>query len=373
MAGVLLAPVPAGPALAHGADAPAGTNYRARLTGVSPAVPGVRLRVIEAGARLELTNTGGREIEVLGYEGEPYLRVGPDGVWENVNSAATYLNASVSTSTTVPAGTGPTVPPAWRNISDRPTVRWHDHRTYWMSEDRPPAVAADPTRTHRVRDWTVDLRDGVTPITATGTLDWVPPPYAGGWWAAVVLAGVAVAALGLLRGRFALWPMAAASTLAGLSALAYTAGREIDAGNDTLGTALPALLSTQLWPALTGLGALAAAAFAVTRRPSADFALALAGVCTGVFVGLANAGALVNSVVPAPWPPVAARVLDVLALGAGFGITAAAVLRMRATALAAGTGPADGAGEPAAAGTAAPHARRAPLTLRAALDDTADE
>jgi hypothetical protein len=364
---MLVTPVPAAPALAHGGEAPAGTNYRAGITGVSPATPGVRVRVIEAGSRLELTSTSAREIEVLGYENEPYLRVSPAGVWENVNSAATYLNASISTSTAIPATAGPTVPPTWRQISDTPTVRWHDHRTYWMSDTPPPAVTADPDRPQRVRDWTVILRDGVSLITVTGTLDWQPPPYAGTWWAAVVLTGALVALLGLLRSRLTPWFLALASAAGGLSALAYTVGRELDAGNDTLGTALPALASTQLWPALTGLGGLAAAAFTLARRPSADFALALAGVCIGVFVGVSNAGALVNSVVPAPWPPTVARLLDLLALALGFGLTVAAVLRMRAAATAAD-------GSPPPAPDAPPvRARRSPLTLKAALDEPADE
>ena len=50
------------------------------VTGFTPAVPGLRIRTVEAGARLELVNHSGREIEVLGYSGEPYLLVKPDGL-----------------------------------------------------------------------------------------------------------------------------------------------------------------------------------------------------------------------------------------------------------------------------------------------------
>src|SRR5262245_20968599 len=82
----------AAPAAAHAADAPDATNYRTTITGLTPALPGVEVRAIEAGARLELTNTAQRTVEVLGYSNEPYLEVRPDGVYQNTNSPATYLN-----------------------------------------------------------------------------------------------------------------------------------------------------------------------------------------------------------------------------------------------------------------------------------------
>ncbi|MBM0240265.1 hypothetical protein JNW88_29915 [Micromonospora sp. ATA32] len=69
----------AAPAAAHGADAPGRHEYRTEVTGVTPARPGLTVRAVEAGARLELVNRTGRNVEVIGYSGEPYLRVGPDG------------------------------------------------------------------------------------------------------------------------------------------------------------------------------------------------------------------------------------------------------------------------------------------------------
>ena len=43
------------------------------MTAVSPAAAGLRVRAVEAGARLELTNHTGTTVEVLGYQNEPYL------------------------------------------------------------------------------------------------------------------------------------------------------------------------------------------------------------------------------------------------------------------------------------------------------------
>ncbi len=86
---------------------------------------------------------------------------------------------------------------------------------------------------------------------------------------------------------------------------------------------------------LVGLGALAAAGYALTRRPAADFALALAGVCVAVFAGVANAAAFASSVVPVPWSPVWARLSVAAVIALGAGVAGAAALRMRAASRAA--------------------------------------
>jgi hypothetical protein len=83
------------PALAHGADAPDATNYRVSIT-AQPPITGVQVRTIEAGARLQLTNHGGRNVEVLGYKNEPYLEIRPDGVYQNYHSPAAYLNITIA-------------------------------------------------------------------------------------------------------------------------------------------------------------------------------------------------------------------------------------------------------------------------------------
>src|SRR5215468_462321 len=143
----------AAPASAHAADAPDATNYRTTITGLTPALPGVEVRAIEAGARLELTNTSSRTVEVLGYSNEPYLDVRPDGVYQNTNSPATYLNATLNGGVVPPANADPTAPPVWQKISDTPTARWHDKRARWAQLQPPPAVAADPGDPHRIADW----------------------------------------------------------------------------------------------------------------------------------------------------------------------------------------------------------------------------
>ncbi|WP_309227324.1 hypothetical protein, partial [Micromonospora thermarum] len=325
----------AAPAAAHGADAPDGTDYRTEVSAVTPARAGLSVRAVEAGARLELTNTGDRPVEVIGYSGEPYLRVGPDGVYENRRSPATYLNRTLAGDTRIPTEADPAAPPDWRRIDGSTTVRWHDQRALWR-ESAPPQVRAAPDREHRVRDWVVPLRAGGEPLEIRGTLDWVPPPDAYTWWVAATLGLLAVGALGLLPagsvpGGRALAVLGGLLVAGGVAGVTYSVGRELDAGADGIGPLLLGLLGGQVWPLLTGLGAIAAGAYALARRPAADFAVALAGACLALFAGVANAAVFARAVAPVPWSPTTARLLVAAALITGTGALAAGALRLHST------------------------------------------
>ncbi|WP_410813268.1 hypothetical protein [Micromonospora sp. 067-2] len=324
----------AAPAAAHGADAPDGTDYRTRTSGVAPARAGLAVRVVEAGARLELTNRTGRAIEVIGYSGEPYLRIGPDGVFENSRSPATYLNRTIAGDTTLPAEADPAAPPSWRRIADGTTVRWHDQRALWRESTPPDAVRAAPEREQRVRDWTVPLRDGDDPVQIVGTLDWVPRPDTYTWWAVTIVGVLVVGALGLLAaaqaGSRALAVLGALLVAGGAVAVLYPVGRELDAGAQGVGGVLVGLLAGQVWSLLTGLGAIAAGCYALARRPAADFAVALAGACLALLAGVANAAVFNRSVAPLPWPAEIARIMVAVVLITGAGATAAGVLRLHA-------------------------------------------
>ncbi|GGL88968.1 hypothetical protein [Micromonospora yangpuensis] len=342
----------AAPAVAHGADAPAGTDYRTGITGVAPARDGVSVRAIEAGARLELTNRSDRPVEVIGYSGEPYLRVGPDGAFENVHSPATYLNRTIAGGTVLPAEADPQAAPQWRRIAEEPTVRWHDRRALWREAEPPAQVRAAPDRVHRVRDWVIPLRDGTEPAELRGTLDWVPPPDPYPWWVGVTVGLLAVGALGLVpagtrAGARALAGIGGLLAAGGLAAGVLIIGREVDAGAEGVGGVLVGLLSGQIWPLLTGLGALVAGGYALARRPAADFTLALAGTCLALFAGIGNAAVFTRSVVPVPWPAQSARILTALLLAAGAGAAAAGILRLRTAAAAAAAAAEAGSGRAA--------------------------
>ena len=176
--------VPASPVFAHGSEDIPATNYRTEVISLEPAPDAVTARVIEAGSRLELTNQGPEEIVVLGYEGEPMLRVGPTGVFENRRSPSIFT--SDTRPLAVPPDATATAEPRWQRTSDGVVARWHDHRI----DPGQGAKAATAS-------WTVPLRQRDRPITLTGTIRHVPGPSPLPWFvaAALLLAGVAAAAV----------------------------------------------------------------------------------------------------------------------------------------------------------------------------------
>ena len=304
VAGAIL--VPATPAFAHGGDTPDATAYRTTVTGISSPEKGLKIRTVEAGARLELSNVTGHSVEILGYAGEPYLDIRPDGTYQNVNSPATYLNQTLTGDTAVPATADPTAPPFWRRVSRSTTVRWHDRRTHWLTAGLPPVAAADPGSEHRLRDWTVPLRVQVTTFEVRGSLDWVPPPRAWLWWAGAGLTALAATFAARRRpGPVAL--------IGGLAPLGYGVLRAVDGGSASAVLILAGVLSLA----------------AVWRHP--PFYLALSGAVLAVFGGLAEIGVLGAAVLPAAGPAWLTRALVVGALGIGAGLALTGVRQIRAT------------------------------------------
>ncbi|WP_433375508.1 hypothetical protein ACQPZX_06070 [Actinoplanes sp. CA-142083] len=292
--------VPATPAFAHGGDAPDATAYRTTVTGISTPEKGLSVRTVEAGARLELTNKTGHSVEVLGYSGEPYLDIRPDGTWQNINSPAAYVNETLTGD--------PTAPPTWRKLSSSTTVRWHDQRTHWLSPGLPPQAAADPSRAHRLRSWTVPLREQVRTFEIRGTLDWEPPPRAWLWWGIAALTGLM--AFGLLR-RWS-WAVRPVALLGAFTPFAYAVSTALDGGAPSLVLVLAGLLPL-------------AAAF---RHP--PFYLALSGACLALFAGFTQAGAFDAAVLPTAGPAWLSRALVTTALGVGVAMALTGVLRLRA-------------------------------------------
>lgn len=168
-----------GPAGAHGgrgAERPPASDYLTEIVSMLPPVDGLSVSVVDAGSRLELRNTSFREVVVFGYDGDPNLRVGPDGVFENSHSAAVFLNAERFGRTSIPITANGDADPVWRRMSLERAVRLHDHRAHWMSDTPPAAVLADPNpSSQRISEWTVPVLIDGDEVTVSGTLGWVVP------------------------------------------------------------------------------------------------------------------------------------------------------------------------------------------------------
>lgn len=162
------------PAQAHGGTG-TGPNSRlhTRLVSVAPSLPGVTVQVGDDGEWVTLANTGETDVVVYGYEKEPYLRVGPDGVWQNMLSPATYMNQSMQIGD-IPDTVDTKAPPRWVRLNLSQSASWHDHRVHWMGGALPPVVQNDLGSAHLVNAWTIRAMQGSTPITITGTISFVP-------------------------------------------------------------------------------------------------------------------------------------------------------------------------------------------------------
>ena len=198
-------------ALAHGEGGRA-TGFTSTIERVTPETQGLELRVLDGDDRLFLRNETGREVIVLGYDEEPYLRFVDDAVYRNVRSPAVYLNADRYALGEVPESADPDAAPVWRRVTEGTAYEWHDHRIQWMSTIAPDEVRADPDSARHVFDWAVPITVAGEPVTIAGSLDYAPVDEGPTAWVFVAATLPMVAALlawALLRSR--LRPEAAAS------------------------------------------------------------------------------------------------------------------------------------------------------------------
>ncbi len=213
--------LPAGPASAHGGNGGSSSDYRAEITGYTDGArgeEGFELQIVQLGSRVELRRTTAHQVVVLGYQGEPYLRLDADGVWENENSPAVYLNRDRFASQAPPATATPDAAPAWKRLHGGDSARWHDHRFHWMSTIPPPQVQADPGRPRVIfADNHLDLLVDGTPVSAVVKLSWVPRPHPWIWLGLVAAAACLALVLIAFRPRVAPWValVAAAAALVG--------------------------------------------------------------------------------------------------------------------------------------------------------------
>lgn len=316
------------PAAAHGAGGIEATNFETTLGGVTPALPGVRVRLIDTGSRLELRNAG-PEVVVLGAVDEPYLRIGPDGAFENRRSPTAGLNRQQVHDTAPPPNPDPLAPPDWHKLSDAPVARWRDHRAHWVASRNPPAVDSAPGERHVVYPrWEVGLRRGVEKATVFGQLTWVPGPSRAPWFGLMAGAFLVTGALGLLRR----WGPALAAVTAVVLTLdvvhASSVAFSFDGG---LGTRLGRVVTGSLYGMVGWV--LAGLAIRLLRRSKVDglYAGVFAGLSIALFGGLLDLATLSRSNTATALPIDVARLCVALTAGAGLGLAAACLLVIQRT------------------------------------------
>lgn len=316
----------AGPASAHVGGGAAGSDYDARIVSVTPEVPGLTVTILQFGDEFELVNETRTEVLVPGYSDEPYLRIGPDGVWRNANSPATYVNLDRYGLTELPDGVDAEAEPDWVQVSTEPQYVWHDHRTHWMTPNLlPPVVAADPTRSHTVSEWTVPLHYGDTEVAVAGVLTWTPPPSPFLTWPVYVVLVLLTAAAGFVA-RSAR-PLGLLMLVGGAAALWHAVATPEPP--TSLGSHAGAVVAALL-PAGTAV-VVAVAGFLVSRRGRGAMAGLLAVVLGWLLLvqGLPDVDVLWTANVLSNGPQVLGRiaVAVLVTFGAGFVIGGIAAVR----------------------------------------------
>jgi hypothetical protein len=314
----------ADPADAHSLTGAQATNYQTRIFGFAPHYAGIEARVIDLGGRIELRNDSPHEVIVLGYENEPYLRIGPAGVLRNQRSPATFLNQTRALPGPVPSSYDAAAAPNWVRIDATPTARWHDHRTHWMAASAPPVVHRDPQHRHVIiRHWVVPLRIDGRRVDLTGDVVWVPGPQP--WpWLLLALAALTMV-VGASLTRLARAGVAVALVIAGASAAVLAVGTwRFSTGS--------------LWARLgaTGyeIGAVVLTGLVVValgrRRRLYDLSPMMlpAGLLVAIGGGLANVTSLWRSQLPTVLSATVARLLIAASIGLGAGLVVVAALHL---------------------------------------------
>jgi hypothetical protein len=322
----------AAPSQAHSAEGSAASNYQTVLNPLNPTPTGFAVREIEQGNRLEVRWLRGDPVIVDGVYDEPYLRIGPDGVEENLQSPATYTNRTRDGSAPIPDDLNPDGPPEWKRTSSEPVARFHDHRIHYMGSVPPEQVENEPTKPHLISPFLIVLRQGSAVSELTGEVRWVPSPNPTKFYVVAVAFGVIAGALGLWAGVSRLRRRSARPFVLLLLAVLVVVdvihlvgiaggvqggsvlGRMITIGYASMAAWVLAMLSAVLW---------------LRGRDDALYLTTFAAGLMTLVGGIADIGIMSKSAVVFLWSGDVARWTVALTLGLGAGLVTAAVLLTR--------------------------------------------
>jgi hypothetical protein len=130
---------------------------------IDPSVQGLHIEVATSvTTQLVVANDTGEVLDVLDADGQPFVRIGPDGVDANLAAPAWYLS-NQPFGGSVPPGAGPEEPPRWARVSSDRTWGWFDHRLH------PTAVSAPGDGT--TPSFEVPMRLGGRDLVVRGHLE----------------------------------------------------------------------------------------------------------------------------------------------------------------------------------------------------------
>lgn len=329
-AAAVLIVVGAAPADAHFVSTNARpTNYRTRILAVSPAIPGLEVRVAEIGGALELINRTGQQVTVLGVRSEPYLRVEADGGVDENRRSPTWLASPAPGGyrRARQASVDAAAPPDWHQVSSGGRLVWHDHRAHWTGPDPPQVRQAPHQRQVVIPHWQVPLRVGGRTVVVTGEVVWVPGSSPWPWLVGAAVLAAAVGA-GLRARRWRVVVVAAAVTGAVAADLVHIVGA-------MLASVVPPWVKLfALTPSVVGWLLAALAVDRLLRRPDSESGVFLL-LASALFIGCAgtagDAIGLGRSQVSTALPLGLARATVAAGLGAAAGMLIAVLQLARSS------------------------------------------
>ena len=163
----------AAPALAYqtAPNSSGDARYRSVITRVDPPTPGLSASILGHDNLVRLENRSAGTVVVLGYSGDQYARLLPDGTVQlNLRSPAFYLNEYRFGDQRVPSYADTRAAPQWRTMDHSGELLWHDHRIHVAKG------AGTPSGTPRntlLRSYRIPLLVGSRPTTLAGRLYWM--------------------------------------------------------------------------------------------------------------------------------------------------------------------------------------------------------
>ena len=153
------------------ADPPGPTDFKTDVASITPSTDAFEVEIIGGDSFVLLRHLSDATIEVIGYNGEPYLRFLAGGIVEqNRLSPAAYLNEE-RYGDTVPDFADAQAPPEWEQVDDDGSFAWHDHRAHLM--------VAPPINTHpgdQVTEQVIPVRVDGAEIDIAVVSFWQLPP-----------------------------------------------------------------------------------------------------------------------------------------------------------------------------------------------------
>ncbi len=165
-------------ALADGPVDPIATNFAARVLHTPP---GVVAKVVDGYLQLWVSVAPGHRVTILDQLGAPWLRFGPDGVFENHNSLLYYIS-QVPVEAIPPKDITAATPPHWFKVSGGHSWMWRDGRLQaFAHQSLPPG-------TRYAGPWSIGvIADGVHTAISGGLYVRPAPTVVWFWPVAVIL------------------------------------------------------------------------------------------------------------------------------------------------------------------------------------------